>query len=114
MKKHYSLLSQNSSQLSEEEKILYEFFDSAEVFGALILAYDTLGDEVRRNFLYDKFKPQDVYSMELNLNLLRFMINNNQLEIADKIVDNTDNIDQCEALQMLLEIYPDSQQKVDN
>lgn len=114
LKKHYLLLSQNSNQLSEEEKILYEFFDSAEVFGALILAYDTLGDEVRRNFLYDKFKPQDVYSTELNLNLLRFMINNNQLEIADKIVDNTDNIDQCEALQMLLEIYPDSQQKVDN
>lgn len=114
LKKYYSLLSENQNKLSEEEKILYEFFDSAEVFGTLILVYDTLGDELRRNFLYDKFNPQEVYSMDLNLNLLRFMINNNQLEIADKIVDNSDNIDQCEALQVLLEMYPDLPQKADN
>ena len=84
LKKYYSILSQNSDKLSEDEKALYEYFDSAEVFGTLILVYDTMGDELRRNFLYDKLNPQEIYSMDLNLNLLRFMINNNQIEIADK------------------------------
>lgn len=111
LKKYYSILSQNSDKLSEDEKALYEYFDSAEVFGTLILVYDTMGDELRRNFLYDKLNPQEIYSMDLNLNLLRFMINNNQIEIADKIVDNTDNIDQCKALQLLLDIYPDISEK---
>ena len=114
IKKYYGVLCSGDNVISEEEHILYEFLESAEAIGTLILVYDTLGDSGRLEAIYPLFKPEEVYSLQLNANLLRFMLNHQQYELADGIVANYDNIEKKPALLMLLEQYPDNPQKVAN
>ena len=113
IKKYYLALC-SDGRISEEEQVLYEFLDSAEAIGTLILVYDTLGDNKRLEMIYPLFKTEEVYSMHLNANLLRFMLNHQQYELADGIVANYDNIEKKAALLLLLEQYPDCEQKVTN
>lgn len=114
IKKYYAALSSDGGRISEEEQVLYEFLDSAEAIGTLILVYDTLGDTNRLEAIYPLFKPEEVYSLHLNANLLRFMLNHQQYELADGIVANYDNIEKKAALLLLLEQYPDGEQKITN
>ena len=114
IKKYYSLLCSKGERISEEEIVLYEFLDSSEAIGTLILVYDTLCDQNRLEAIYPLFNPEEVYSLNLNANLLRFMLNHQKYDIADKIVANYDNIEKKAALLLLLEQYPDNGQKVVN
>ena len=102
IKKYYAALCAEGSKPSEEEQILYEFLDSSEAIGVLILVYDTLGAAERLETIYPLFRPDEVYSLHLNANLLRFMLAHQKYDIADKIVGNYDNIDKKSALLLLL------------
>lgn len=114
IKKYYASLCAAGDKPTEEEQVLYEFLDSAEVYGTLILVYDTLGANERLEAIYPLFKPMEVYSLPLNVNLLRFMLNHGKFDFADGIVANYDNIDKKTALLLLLDQYPDNEQKVKN
>ena len=113
IKKYYNLLCENNKP-TEEEYVLYEFLDSAEAYGLLILVYDTLNAKERVEIVSEFFNPEDVYSLELNSSLLKYMVNHNNLETADKIVANIDNIEKKSALLFLLNNYPDGEQKAIN
>lgn len=114
IKKYYAQLCSAGEKPTEEEQVLYEFFDSAEAIGTLILVYDTLGAQKRLEAIYPLFHPEEVYSLKLNSNLLRFMLNHQKYDIADKIIENYDNIDKKSALLLVFEQYPDGEQKVSN
>ncbi|MBQ5994379.1 MAG: hypothetical protein IJL63_00815 [Clostridia bacterium] len=114
LKKHYAILTSRGEEPSEEEISLYESLDSAEAYGTLILALDTLNAQSRIEALYSFFKPEEVYSMPLNLNLLNYMIKHEKYELADRIVSNYENIDSKQALKLLLDSYPDTEQKAEN
>ena len=114
IKKYYASLCAAGDKPTEEEHVLYDFLDSAEAYGTLILVYDTLGAVERLEAIYPLFKPEEVYSLPLNVNLLRFMLHHQKFEFADGIVSNYDNIDKKAALLLLLDQYPDNEQKVRN
>lgn len=114
IKKYYNILCENNNKPSEEEYVLYEFLDSAEAYGLLILVYDTLNAKERVELVSKFFNPEEVYSLELNSSLLKYMVNHNNLETADKIVANIDNIEKKSALLFLLNNYPDGEQKAIN
>lgn len=114
IKKYYGVLCERGDKPGREEYSLYEFLDSAEAVGTLILVYDTLNAQIRAEAIYKFFKPEEIYSLQLNSNLLRFMLNHKKYDLADKIVANCDNIDKRSALLLLLEQYPDTEQKVKN
>lgn len=114
LKKFYSILCEFGIEPTEEEIALYEFLDSAEAYGTLILAYDTLNNPQRIEPLYNFFNPDEVYSLTLNSNLLKYMISHGKYEIADKIVSNYDNIEKVSSLRVLLSEYPDGEQKTKN
>lgn len=114
IKKNYVSLCAAGNKPTEEEQVLYEFFDSAEAFGTLILVYDTLGANERLEAIYPLFKPEEIYSLPLNVNLLRFMLHHRKCDFADRIVSNYDNIDKKTALLLLFDQYPDNEQKVKN
>lgn len=111
IRKYYNLLCENDNRPTEEEYVLYEFLDSAEAYGLLILVYDTLNAKERVELVSEFFNPEEVYSLKLNSSLLKYMVNHNNLETADKIVANTDNIEKKSALLFLLNNYPDGEQK---
>ena len=114
LKRYYAVLCEYGDGPNEQEIALYEFLDSAEAYGTLILAFDTLASQKRIDILYDFFKPEEVYSLMLNSNLLNFMLKHGKYDFADRIVKNCDNIDKKSALQLLLGSYPDGANKVEN
>ena len=98
--------------ISTEEEALYEAFeDNGDVFGVLVLVFDTLKAETHRDFVLEFFDASAVYSKSLNANLLNYAMKNGKTEIVDKIFANSDNIDCREALFIFLTSYPDSETK---
>lgn len=114
VKKYYGALRELSEKPTEEEYVLYEFIDSAEAYGVLILVYDIFDAQERINAIYDFFKPEEVYSLTLNSNLLKYMINHQKFDYVDRIVSNYNNIEKKSALISILDKYPDTEQKIAN
>ncbi|MBQ2716036.1 MAG: hypothetical protein IJF21_04480, partial [Clostridia bacterium] len=114
VKKNYSILMEAGEDPTEEEIALYEFLDSAEAVGLLLLVYDSLGAIKRRDFVFNFFNPEEIYSLDLNTDLINFCLKNDMLDVFDKIVSNVDNIDKRKTLALVLEHYPDNDQKAAN
>ena len=107
MKKHYLSLRSTAATPSDEELVLYEFLDTDEAVGALILVFDGLKDTARVQVLREQFSPEKIYSMKLNSKMILYAIRHEDYELVDKITDNTDNIDKKNVIHLLLQKYPD-------
>lgn len=114
LKKNYLALKIISEIPTEEEIALYEFLDSSEAVGVLILLFDSIGATARRDALFDFFTPSDIYSRSLNSNLVNYSIKNEKYDIFDAIIRNTDNIDVKSVIKIILEKYPDGEKKAEN
>ncbi|MFI3141609.1 MAG: hypothetical protein R3Y27_04785 [Clostridia bacterium] len=111
LKKNYMELNSISPVPTEEEIILYEFFDSAEIMALLILVYDSLNAHARRDYLYKHLDASAIYSVTLNSYLLNYAFKQENMEILDQIISNADNIDVKETLLSVFEKYPDGEKK---
>ena len=114
LKKYYMQLRDLGEDPTEEELALYEFFDSSEAAGVLILAYDSLGAAKRRDALFDFFAPAEVYSQPLNSALLNFSLKSGRLEVFDAVMANTANINVPSVSRIVMDKYPDGEQKCVN
>lgn len=114
LKKNYMSLKAAGDKPTEEEIALYDFFDSSEVVGVLILVFDSLNAAARRDFLLENFDPSGIYSMSLNSNLINFAVKSGNFALFEKILHNTDNIDKKAVLKTLLNKSPDNENKADN
>lgn len=114
MKKNYNALNALGDQPTEEELALYEFFDSSEVVGALILVFDSINATARRDVLYNYFDPSEIYSLELNTNLISYALKNEKYDMFDTLIRNTDNIDKQSVIKLILEKYPQNEKKIEN
>ncbi len=111
LKKNYMALNAMGELPTDEEIALYEFFESSEIIGLLILVYDSLNATKRRDFIYQYFNASEIYSLELNTDLINYSLKNQNFEVFDKIVKNVDNINTSAVLKLILEKYPDGEQK---
>ncbi len=111
LKKNYTALNSISEEVTEEEVALYEFFDSSEIIGLLVLVYDSLKAEKRRDFIMSYLNPGEIYSLQLNTDLINYSLKRGNFEVFDKIIENVDNIDTHAVFKLILEKYPDSDQK---
>ena len=111
MKRDYGLLQGVSTSVSDEEEALYEFLEEADIFAVLVLVYDSLNDTARRDFVLQMLDARQVYSKEVNGNLLTYSLKNDKLELADNVLNNTDNINVSVALSEVLQRYPDGAAK---
>ncbi len=114
MKKNYMTLKSMGDSPTEEEIALYEFFDSAEVVGVLILVFDSLNATARTDFLLKYFDASGVYSRVLNSNLINFAVKRGNFEMFNQILHNADNIDKKAVLHTLLNKCPDDGGKAEN
>jgi predicted RNA-binding Zn-ribbon protein involved in translation (DUF1610 family) len=113
LKKNYMTLCEMSTEPTEDELVLYEFFDSSEVTGTLILVFDTLKATQRRDALFNFFNAGEVYSVDLNSNLINFAFKNEKYDMLEKIIHNKDNINKIAVTKMVLKAYPDGEKKAE-
>lgn len=111
LKKNYDLLKANSIDVTDEEEILYEFFEDSNIFATLVLVYDTLNDITRRDYIERLLNPREVFSKPANNHLLNYAITKEKFNLADQIISNTDHIDLNMALHEVLAKYPDTETK---
>lgn len=114
LKKNYSLLRSRGDAPDDEELSLYDFFDSSEVVGVLILVFDSLNASARKEILLKNFNANEVYSRSLNSNLINFAIKNGNFDMFNQIIRNSDNIDVKAVLKTLLSKSPDDEKKAEN
>ncbi len=112
IKRDYMQLINESKDLSDDETVLYEFLDSSDAWAVLATVFHTLGDDQRRDYLLTLIDPQQVFSKETNKSLLSFAVKANQLSLAEKILETTDNVDIQDALMTVLHSCPDGAEKL--
>lgn len=112
LKKGYEELNEMGEGITAEEEGLYESFEnSADVFGVLVLVFDSLGDTVHRDFAENLLRVSEVYSVTVNDSLLRYAVKNKKKSLTDQILGNADNISCKKALMTVLNDYPDGEEK---
>lgn len=114
LKKNYDLLKSISTSITEEEIALYDFIQEADVYATLVLVFDSMKDEARRDHVQSLLNPKEVYSKAANGNLLSYAIKNNKFEMIDDILSNADNVDIKSAFSEILSKYPDGEKKREN
>lgn len=114
LKRDYDMLLEENRDLSDEEEILYAFFDNSDIYATLFLVYDSLNDVKRRDYVLSVITVSDIYSVETNKNLLGYAIRNRQFDLLDKIILNKVNIDLRFTLTELLMRCPEYQSKTKN
>lgn len=100
--------------LQDEEGILIDELGSSEARAVLILMFDLIGIESRRDALMENFDPSDIYIMDLNSELIGFALRTENYALFDKIIRNTNNINKKTALKQVFQHYPDGTQKGEN
>lgn len=114
LKKNYEQLREIGTTVTDDEEALYEFLEESDIFATLLLVYDSLNDVSRRDFVANLIEADDIYSKAANTNLLTYSIKNSKLELADKVLSNTANLDVLSALSEVLNKYPDNEAKATN
>lgn len=106
MKKNYQQLRGNGVMRAEERE-LYDSFEDADVYGVLMLVYDSLKDTARRDHMLGLLDAGAIYSCPTNNSLLAYALKNSMLALADKVLENVNNLDTRFALNEVLAKYPD-------
>lgn len=99
--------------IAEDEINLYESFGNAssDIYGTLAVAYDTLKDDGRFEYISTKMKVGEIFSVDTNRNLLRIAMKRGRSDIVEQILRNESNLDKKSALEDILESYPDGIRK---
>lgn len=111
LKKNYEQLRELFPTVGDEEEALYEFLEESDIFATLVLVYDSLNDTARRDTVLQLLDAGQIYSQDANCNLLTYALKNNQIQLADGVLGNTDNLDLTMALSEVLRRYPDGEAK---
>lgn len=107
------LKADGTTGISDEEEALYEFFEESDIFATLVLVYDALNDEKRRDYAAQLLDAKGVFSKPANNNLLSYAVKRGKIELADQVIENVDNLDPKAALADVLSRYPDGESKGD-
>lgn len=114
LKKTYEQLkTDGTTSVTDEEEALYEFLEASDIFATLVLVYDSLNDENRRDYVAQLLDAKSVFSKPANNNLLSYALKRGNIELADQVIENADNLDPKTALVDVLSKYPDSDSKCD-
>lgn len=112
LKKNYEEFQEMGEGISAEEEGLYESFEnSADVFGVLVLVFDSLGDTEHRDFAENLLQAGEIYSVSVNDSLLRYAMKNGKKDLADQILQNVDNLTCKSAITAVLSGYTDGEGK---
>ena len=114
IKRYSEILKSEYEEITEEEEILYEFFDASDIYATLILVYEALNDDKRVNYTFNLLKVDDIFSSDANKNLLFYLFRHKNLKLIDEIVSNNVNIEKKFLLSEILMKYPDGESKKKN
>ncbi len=113
IKKYNDNLQLGHSIITDDEEMLYEFFEDSNIYATLLLVFVSINDKKRSENIEKYLKICDVDSKDTNENLLRYSLKNQRFNIFDKVIENG-NIDENYALTEVLSSYPDNDQKLIN
>lgn len=113
IKRYNDLLQSDYLLITDEEDMLYDFFESSDIYATLLLVFDSLNDKKRSEHIEKLLRLEEVDSKETNKNLLSYSLKNNRLQLFNDVIKNS-NTDKKFALTEVLGKYPDNDQKALN
>lgn len=111
LQKDYRLLKDTDSSVGEDEAVLYSLLDEPDIYATLVLVYDSLGDNTRRDHVMSLLNVKEIDSSAANNDLLLFAVRNKKFGIADNILSHSGFYDDDCALDTVLSEYPDGDSK---
>ena len=114
MKKKREQLLELGDAPTEEEKALFDALESDEATAVLATTFDFVGLTTRRDYLLSRLDASQIYSLELNTELLTYALKNEDWSLFDSVSRNSDNIRSKDVVNVVLTRYPDGEQKREN
>lgn len=113
IKRYNDILQKDFSIITDDEEVMYEFFDDSNIYATLLLTFDSISDKNRSEHMEKYIKLGEIDSTETNKSLLNYSLNNGKLKMIDEVIKNG-NMDRKFALSKVLQEYSDNGQKVEN
>ena len=115
LRKFYDRLKNLAEDGDESEIAFYEFLDKsdsfADIFATLVVVYDSLNDEVRRDLMLKHLKINGILSKEANTSLLLFALRTKDYKKLEAILSNTKALDSGKVLVEVLKRMEDGEEK---
>lgn len=101
--------------IAEDEINLYEAFGdtAADIYANLLVVFDTLNDSGRVKYMASKLKPDRIFSVHANRNLLKIALKRENYVLAEAILKNVNHIDKKHSLQEMMLQYPETSKKTE-
>ncbi|MBR1891046.1 MAG: hypothetical protein IJ811_00950 [Clostridia bacterium] len=88
------------------EEILYDFINSADLYGLLAVVYGTTGQTGRFNAMCDMMLENEVYNDNVIRYLIPVMLKNGRVTEADDLIGNVTAVNARQTLSAVLSDYP--------
>lgn len=111
VKEKYERLRNKGQTITEDEEALYELIEDSDVYATLMLVFDSIGDDSRRDFVEKLLEPNKIYTESVNTKLLSYAIKHGNFDLVDKLLNNSNNLDTKNVFGIILKRYPDGDAK---
>lgn len=105
-------LNREFPDIDEPEQILYDFIDSANIYGLLYTVYSMTNQTARKNAVFELLDCGEIYSSDVIRLLLSALLKDRQYASADILVDKIDGSNCRVCLSTILTGYPACAKKV--
>ena len=100
------------SYVGDEERKLYDYYNTQDIYAILYITFNSLGLQEREQLIYNYLDMGSIYDQKINKSLISIAIKKHNTADLDKLIQNISFIDKRSALNDILKKYPDDETKV--
>lgn len=108
-----SEIKNNFPLIDDEEKALYDYLDSSELYAILFIVYNFSGLKDKANYINNFLNLFEILNTTTNKSLFSIFLKTNQCAEIDKMMTNIDFLDKRYTLYEILKYYNDGDKKRD-
>ncbi len=98
--------------IEEEEEILYDFINSADIYALLYVVYSMTGQKDRKQMVLDMLDTEYVVNPNISKYLINAFLKEGNVEQADVLLKNTTKENSKNGIMSVLSLYPSTETKV--
>lgn len=110
-KYYINVLNKDFSQIYEDEKCLYDYFNNPDIYAILYITYDSIGSSERAEIVYNYFDVETIVDAKIINSLITVSIKRQRDIDIEKLIKKTNLIDKRFVLNEILKKLPDSEVK---
>lgn len=108
---HMQKLARDFAEIEDAEEILYDFIDSADIYGLLYIVYSMINQPMRKAKMFELLECREVFSPSVCKYIVPCLLKDQHVEEADVLIGNMAKENSRYVLSVVLSSYPGNDRK---